>query len=453
MNGENPLGRDFRFLELIRFALPTICVMVFMGLYTIVDTIFVARLVGEDALASINIACPVINVTVGLASMLATGGSAIVARKMGAGRGERARRDFTLVVSAGATLGTAIALFGRRILPSLVRALGASETLFPYCAQYLGVLLAFAPACVLQVLFQNLIVTAGRPKIGMALALCSGGLNIALDAVFMGPMRLGVAGAALGTGFGYLLPVLVGIVFFSTSRGPLRFARPVLDVRVLTECLANGSSEMVGQLAAAITTFLFNASMMRLVGETGVAAITIIIFSQFLLSSLHFGFSMGVAPVISYNYGSGNIERLNRILRTSFMFAAAVSVCVWACSTLFGDSLVGVFSPPGTALRELAGNGFRLFAVSFLFSGVNIFVSAAFTALSDGRTSALVSFLRTFGFLALFVAILPKILGMTGVWLAIPAAEFLTFAVSAFFIRRLGRRLAEGRTSGRESAA
>jgi len=434
--GANPLSRILGFRSLIRFALPTMTVMVFMGLYTVVDTIFVARFVDENALAAINVVCPVINLIVGLAAMLSTGGSAIIARKMGAGDEERARRDFTLIILAGAVLGVAVSVFGTVFIDGIVQALGAGRTLFPYCKSYLSVILAFAPACVLQVLFQNLIVTAGRPGIGMLLAFGSGTANAVLDCVFMGPLRMGIAGAAVATGIGYAIPTVTGVAFFSVTKGSLRFRAPVLDAKTLGECCFNGSSEMVGQLASAVTTFLFNAGMMRLLGETGVAAITIIVFSQFLLSSLHFGFSMGVAPVISYNHGSGDRARLKRIYRGCLAFLAAVSLCVFVFAVSCREPLVGLFAPQSPFLRRLASDGLLLYSPAFLFCGLNIFASASFTALSNGKDSAILSFLRTFGFVTIGLVALPRVLGTTGIWIAVPVAEACSLIVSAAFILR-----------------
>ena len=164
MNDLNPLSQDFTIKSLLKFAFPTILMMIFMGLYTVVDTIFVARFVDTNALSALNIVCPIINLIVGLGTMLATGGSAIVARKMGAGEQQKAAQDFTLIISAGVFLGVLIAVVGTAFIDRIVWGLGASGILFPYCKEYLFVLLLFTPASILQVLFQNLIVTAGRPE-------------------------------------------------------------------------------------------------------------------------------------------------------------------------------------------------------------------------------------------------------------------------------------------------
>ena len=274
---ENPLSQDFDIKSLLKFALPTIIMMLLMGLYTIVDTIFVAQFVGTNALSALNIVCPVINLIVGLGTMLATGGSAIVARKMGAGETVRASQDFTLIIGAGALFGVIITVLGTALIDNMIRGLGASGILFPYCKEYLSILLLFTPASMLQVLFQNLIVTAGRPGFGMALGISAGAANILFDYIFMVPLQMGIKGAALGTGIGYLVPTVAGILFFRLGNGSLHFRRPVMDISVLAGSCANGFSEMVSQGAAAVTTFLFNRTMMNLLGEDGVAAITIII--------------------------------------------------------------------------------------------------------------------------------------------------------------------------------
>lgn len=436
MGDKNPLAQNFTTRSLLKFAFPAMFTMLFMGLYTIVDTIFVARFVDTNALSAINIVCPVINLTVGLGTMLAAGGSAIAARKMGAGQQKRAVQDFTLIVAAGFLLGVLIAVLGAVFLDRIVWGLGASSILFPYCKEYLLILLFFTPANILQVLFQNLIVTAGRPGIGMVLGVSAGITNILLDYIFMAPLQMGIQGAALGTGIGYMIPAVIGLWFFSARKGSLYFRKPVLDRSVLAESCTNGVSELVSQAAAAVTTFLFNRTMMKLLGENGVAAITIMIYTQFLLSSLSIGFSMGAAPVISYNYGKQDEQQLKNVFSICMKCIAAASVTVFSAAFLFGPSLVRVFAETGTPVSAIARKGFLIFPFSFLFCGLNIFASAAFTALSNGKLSAILSFLRTFGLITVLLLTLPKVLGVTGVWLAVPIAELITMMTALVFLRQ-----------------
>lgn len=416
--------------SLLHFAFPTIVMMVFMGLYTIVDTIFVVRFVSTDALSAINIVCPVINLTVGLGTMIAAGGSAVVSRKMGAGLEQEAKEDFTLLVLAAAGVGAAILICGTLWLNPILLVLGASECLLPYCRDYLGLLLLFLPANVIQTVYANLFVTAGKPGLGFGLSVLAGLANILLDYVFIVLGGMEIRGAALGTGLGYLIPAAAGTVFFFRNRGALFFVKPRWRGALLTESCLNGSSEMVGQLAAALTTFFFNLTMMERLGEDGVAAVTIMIYSQFLLNTLFIGFSMGVAPVIGFHYGSGNRKQQRKILSICIRFLAAASLLIFALSISGGSLVVRMFTPDASRVYEIAAAGFPVFSVNFLFCGFNIFISALFTALSNGKISAVLSFLRTFGLLCGGILLLPRLFGITGVWMAVPMAEGIMFFVS-----------------------
>ncbi|MCC0628600.1 MULTISPECIES: MATE family efflux transporter [unclassified Clostridioides] len=431
---DNLLAQRFNMFSLLKFAFPTIFMMIFMGLYTIVDTIFVSRFVNTNALSAINIVCPIINIIVGLGTMLATGGSAIVARKMGNGDIDEAKKAFTLIVLSGVVLGMIITGIGIIFMDYIIIWLGASEILIKYCRSYLFIILVFAFANILQVLFQSLFVTAGKPQLGLWLVIGAGCTNIILDYVFIVLLQMGIGGAALATGIGYLIPTIAGIVFFSRNKGVLRFCIPKLDKKVLFETCFNGSSEMVSQLSTAVTTFLFNIIMMELIGEDGVAAITIIIYSQFLLTSLYIGFSMGVAPIISYNYGSKDNIQLKYIFKTCILFISVASLLVFVFSILCSPTIVDIFSQKGSDVYEITSSGFYIFSFSFIFCGFNIFASSMFTALSNGKISAVLSFLRTFGFITIGLLILPKVLDIDGIWLVVPIAEFLTLFLTVVFI-------------------
>ena len=433
---KNPLAKNFDAISLLKFAFPSIVMMLFMGLYTIVDTIFVARFVDTNALSSINIVCPVINLTVGMGTMLSTGGSAVVAKKMGNGKAEEARSNFTLIVLTGAVIGLLITVTGLLFLDEIIWGLGASQVLFPYCRDYLTIQLVFVIGNMMQVLYQNLFVTAGKPTLGLVLAVLAGIANIVFDYVFIVFFQMGVGGAAIGTGIGYMIPTIIGTIFFLTKRSDLHFCKPKMDLFVLLKSCFNGVSEMVSQCSTAVTTFLFNITMMNLLGEDGVAAITVLIYSQFLLTTLYIGFSMGTAPVVSYHYGSKDVKQLKKIVRICFRFIAGISILVFLFSLLGGKTIAKIFAENNRNVFEITKNGFIIFSFSFLFSGCNIFSSALFTALSNGKVSAAISFLRTFGFIMAFLLVLPRFLEVTGVWLAVPFAEFFTLILTIYLIFR-----------------
>lgn len=431
------LSKKFTFGSLLMFALPTTIMMVVMSLYTIVDGVFVSRYVSTNALSSINIVYPVINIVLGISVMLSTGSSAIVAKKMGEGRPDSARQTFTTIILLNIGLGLVIALFGNLAAVPLSRLLGASELLLEDCVTYLRWQLAFAPALMLQILFQMYFVTEGRPGIGLFLTLLAGVSNALLDYLLIVPLGLGIAGAAIATVTGYMIPAVIGLLYFACSRRSLWLVRPRMERGELKDTCINGSSEMVTNLSSGIITFLFNLAMMHFAGEDGVAAITIIQYSQFLLNALFMGFSQGVSPVISFNYGSKNHNQLKQVFRTSLIFTAVTSLATFLLAQVTGSLVVGVFARPGTAVYALARHGFTIFAFSFLFSGLAIFASALFTALSDGRISAVISFVRTFGLIITSLLVLPFLIGIDGVWLAIPIAEFGGVMLSIYYMKKL----------------
>ena len=335
----------------------------------------------------------------------------------------------------GLLTGLAITALGLLFLEEIVWGLGASERLFPYCRDYLTIQLVFAVGNIMQVLYQTLFVTAGKPTLGLILSVLAGVANIAFDGFFLVFLQMGIKGAALGTGIGSMIPTLMGTVFFFTGRSELHFCRPRLDAAVLWKSCSNGASELVSQLSTAVTTFLFNASMMKLLGEDGVAAVTVMIYAQFLLTALTIGFSMGVAPVISYHYGSGDEKQLRSIVYLCFRCILVVSLFVFLLSFFGGETIAGLFAKENAAVFAITEEGFSIVSFGFLFSGCNIFASACLTALSKGKASAAISFLRTFGWITVLLLTLPKVFQVMGVWLAIPLAELLTLGVTVPVVR------------------
>lgn len=430
------IGQKFTPYTLLKFALPSMIMMVFMSCYTIIDGIFVSRFLGDHALSSVNIVYPIINILLAIGIMLATGGSAVVAKKLGENSKKEAREDFTFLVFMGTIFSIILLILTLAFLDDICRMLGASDILLENSKAYLGTLILFAPACMLQSLFQALFVTADKPHIGLLLTVLGGIANAIFDYVFLGVLGTGIEGAAIATGIGQLIPAVIGLIYFFVTRGTLYFVPFHFSGKTLVQASFNGSSEMVTNLSNAIITYLFNIILMKLAGESGVAAITIILYAQFLFNSMYFGFSMGVAPVFSFNYGAKNIPQLQHVYKICTRFVLVSSLVVTLFSIFSADIIVSIFVPRGTQTYELASNGFLLFSFTYLFSGFNVLASSMFTAFSDGKTSALLSFSRTFGFILLSLLILPALLDLNGVWLAIPMAEFLSVFLSVFYLVR-----------------
>ena len=434
-----PLNQHFTPWALLKFAFPSIIMMIFMSLYTIVDGIFISRFLGSNALSSLNIVFPVINVVIAIATMLGTGGNAIISKYLGEGRGRDARECLTQLTVIGLAISLLLLVLTPIFLTPLCRALGSTDVLLADCRAYLSVSLLFAPACMLQTLFQSYLVTAGMPALGLFLTIGAGILNAILDYVLILVFPMGIAGAAIATGIGQSVPAVAGLFYFLLSRKGLYFIRFRLHPKELLMACYNGSSEMVTQLSNAVITFLFNLIMLELAGENGVAAITILLYGQFLFNGFYLGFSIGISPIVGFQYGAGNRKQLRSIYRTSFLFVLASSVALTVIAVISSTPLVSVFTRDPKTFT-LADAGFRIFAFNFLFSGFNIASSGFFTALSNGRVSAIISFLRTLVFIVLSLLTLPRFFEITGAWLAIPVAEFLTLMLAlrlhrTYFIR------------------
>lgn len=417
--------------SLLKFAAPSIIMMVFMSLYTIVDGIFVSRFLGSNALSSVNIVYPVINITIALSTMLGTGGNALISRYLGEGKQEHACKALTQFVILALMFSIVLLIVTEIFLTPISRFLGASDVLLADCRLYLGTAMLFAPACMLQALFQSFLVTAGHPGLGLLLMTGAGILNMLFDYVLIVPFRMGIAGAALATGIGQCIPAVCGLCFFLFTKQELKFYRFKFSGKEIFEACYNGSSEMVSQLSNAVITFMFNLVMMSLAGEHGVAAITILLYGQFLFNAVYLGFSIGISPIIGFQYGAGNRMKLRKIYKIAFMSVVVSSVLIASAAIFLSPMIVSVFTKDHRTF-ELASVGFRLFAVNFLFSGINITSSGFFTALSNGKVSALISFSRTLVFIVISLLIFPRILGVTGAWIAVPAAELLTLILSAW---------------------
>ena len=430
------IEKDFHTGSLLMFSLPSIIMLVFMSLYTIVDGIFISYFVGDNGLSATNITFPAISIIIAIGVMLGTGGCAAVAKQMGEGKQETARKSFTFLIAVGIVLGIVCSVIGITWLTPLLRIMGATDILLGYCQDYLGILLLFAPACILQLMFQSFFVAAGKPDIGLITTVAGGITNAVLDYLLMGPLNLGISGAAIATGMGQLIPSLTGIIFFIFYRRNLYFVKFGFYKELLIQSCLNGSSEMVANMATAVVTFLFNIVMLRLAGETGVAAITILLYGQFVFNALYLGYSMGVAPVISFNYGKGDYRRLQKLFHICVVFIIVSSAVLTLIALISCPLIIKAFVSPDSATYRLAFRGFLIFAFNFLFAGINIFSSSFFTALSDGKTSAFISFLRTFGFLTGCIILLPVIIGIDGIWLSVPIAEFLTMFISVYKLRQ-----------------
>lgn len=435
------LSEHFTYKKLLRFTLPTIAMMIFTSIYSIVDGIFVSNFVGKTPFAAVNLIFPFIMVLGSVGFMLGIGGSAIVAKTMGEGQADKAKRYFSMMVYVSLLLGIVLTILGEAVTGPVAALLGAEGEMLEQAILYARFLLLGLTPFILQTAFQSFLVTAERPNLGLALTVGAGLTNIVLDYLFIALFRWGVVGAALATDISQMVGGLIPLFYFIyPNSSPLRLAPTKLELRPLRNACINGSSEMVSNLSTSLVSMLYNFQLIRLAGEDGVAAYGVIMYINFIFIGVFLGYAFGAAPIVAYHYGAGNHTELKNLFRKSMRLIGLSSITLTALAILWAAPLSRIFVGYDAALLQLTIRGFRLYALAFLIMGFNIFGSSFFTALNNGLISAVISFLRTFLFEIAAILLLPIFLDIDGIWLAIVVSELFAFAITGFFLVKERKR-------------
>lgn len=431
------LSDHFTYGRLLRFTLPTIGMMIFTSIYSVVDGFFVSNFAGKTPFAAVNLIYPFLMIlsTVGL--MFGTGGSAIVALTFGMGDSKRANRYFSLFVYVVAGLGVFFAILGIVLIRPIAMLLGADGDMLEYAVLYGRIILTALPFNVLQFLFQSFFVTAEKPKMGLTVTLLSGLTNMVLDAVLviLLPQEYKLAGAAVATALSQMVGGTVPLVYFSRENNSiLRIGRTHFDGRAVLKACTNGSSEFMSNISMSLVGMLYNVQLLKYAGEDGVAAYGVMMYVSMIFSAAFLGYSIGIAPVIGYHDGAGNHSELKGLLKKSLLIIGCFGIAMVVSAELLAAPLARIFVGYDAELMNITVSGFRIFALSFLFMGFAIYSSGFFTALNDGITSAIISFFRTLVFQTAAVILLPKLFGIDGVWISIVVAEVMAVVFSAIFL-------------------
>ncbi len=429
------LSDHFTYSRLFRFTLPSIVMLIFSSLYGVVDGFFVSNFVGKEAFTAVNFIMPFLMILGAIGFLFGTGGGALIARTMGEGNPDLANRQFSLVVYVSLGIGVILTVLGFWLLRPVASFLGAEGVLLEDCVRYGRVILLANPAYILQYEFQCLFATAQKPKLGLYVTVASGLTNMVLDALFVAVFPWGLEGAAAATALSQCVGGLLPLLYFGRKNSSrLRLTRTQWMGRALLKVCGNGSSELLSNISMSLVSMLYNVQLLRYAGQDGVASYGVLMYVMLVFQSIFIGYSIGVAPVVSYQYGAKNSAELRGLRQKSLRVIGAAAVLMFAVALLSAEPLSRIFVGYDAALLDLTLHAFSIYSFSFLFAGFSIFASAFFTALNDGLTSAVISFVRTLVFQVVCVLVFPLIWGVDGIWLAIVGAEMLAVAVSAGFL-------------------
>ena len=429
------LSEHFTYSKLLRFTFPSIIMMIFTSIYSVIDGLFVSNFAGKTALAAINIIYPFIMAVGALGFMMGTGGSALVGRLLGEGEKEKANKTFSLIVYTTAIAGILLSALAFLLVPTVSRLFGASGQLLDYCILYGRICFLSMPCFMLQNVFQCFFITAEKPRLGLDVVLSAGITNMVLDFLFVAVFGLGLKGAAIATVCGEIIGGLVPILYFAgRNHSLLRLGRTSFDVGSILKTCTNGSSELMTELSSSVVTVLYNTQLMRIAGENGVAAYSTIMYVNFIFVAIFLGYSLGSAPIISFHYGAGNHDELKNMRKKSLRLIAVWGIGMTIISHIFALPFARFFVGYDSELLAMTIHGFRIYAFVYLLNGFNIFGSSFFTALNNGMVSATISFLRTLVFEVICILLLPVFFGIDGIWSAVLVAEALALCVTSFFL-------------------
>lgn len=429
------LSEHFSYSKLLRFVFPSIIMMVFTSIYGVVDGLFVSNYVGKIPFAAVNLIMPFLMILGSLGFMIGTGGSAFVAKTLGEGKTEEARRHFSMLVYVSIAGGIILSIAGMFVIRPLTIAMGAEGEMIENCVVYGRILLIALTPFILQNVFQSFFVTAEKPQLGLAVTVAAGLSNIFLDFLFVGVLKWGLEGAAAATSVSQLIGGIFPFIYFMRkNETPLQLVKAKFDGSVFLKTCSNGSSELASNISMSLVSMLYNIQLMKFAREDGVAAYGVIMYVDFLFVAIFLGYSIGSAPIISYHYGAGNHDELKNLLKKSLFLIGGFSAVLTLAAERLAGILSQIFVGYDKELYEMTCWGFRLFSLSFLFNGWNIFGSAFFTALNNGVVSALISFLRAFVLQVIMVLLLPVLWGINGIWFSAMGAELLALFITIYFL-------------------
>ena len=429
------LSDHFSYAKLLRFTLPSICMMVFTSIYGVVDGLFVSNFAGKTPFAAINLVMPFIMILGGMGFMIGTGGTALVSKLLGEGKKDEAHSTFSMMVLFTLLLGLVLSAVGFLTMRPVSYFLGATDAMIDDCVLYGRIVTGFTFAFMLQNVFQSFFIAAEKPRLGLIVTVAAGVTNMALDALFIAVFDWGVAGAAIATGLSQCVGGVLPLIYFLRPNDSLLRLRPTaLRLRPILQACGNGSSELMSNISSSLVGMLYNFQLMRLIGADGVSAYGVLMYVQFIFVAIFIGYSIGSAPVVSFHFGAQNHGELKSLLRKSVLLMSSGGVLLTVAARLLAALLAHLFVGYDAVLFDLTTHAFRLFSWSFLLAGFNIFTSGFFTALNNGAISAAISFLRTLVFQTASVLILPLLLGVDGIWWAITVAEIFAFLISLLFL-------------------
>lgn len=422
----------------IKFTIPSIIGMIFVGIQGIIDGLFVGNLLGGNALASVNLVQPYMQIIMAAALIISVGAQSIIGINLGKGESEKAQNIFRTASILLILISILVTILGVFFSEKIALILGANEVLLEGSSTYIQIISYFTAFIAVMFLFEMVVRVIGKPNISLVSMIISVVLNIVLDYLLINKFNLGIKGAALATGISYTMAFLINMIPFVSKKTIINLYKGKFDKSVLFQMIYNGSSEGVSSISNAISMFLFNTALMKIAGENGIAAFSIINYIAQVGYMVLFGISDGIRPIISYNFGAENENRVNKTLKISIIVNIIIGAIIFIVMSTFSKQLIEIFLKDGKYVVEIASTGAKIYGIAFLFNGTNILISSYFTAIDDPKNSIIVAMSRGIVFIFIGIVILPYIFGINGIWMTIVFADIITILLCYRLLKNKG---------------
>ncbi len=440
-SNEIHLSDHFTFKKILKFTLAPILMMMFTSIYWIVDGFFISNYIGTSAFAGVNLIFPIVMIVACLGFMFGAGGAALVSKKLGEKDNEGANKTFSLITYTTFVVGiiTSIIVFFlvRPIAEAFasINSIETTEEMIDSATLYGRIMIGGVSIYVMQGYFHSFFAVNEKSMLGFFFTVIAGITNMILDYVLIGLLDLGVAGAASASLSGMLVGALGPFLYFRFSKDNLiKLGKTTFNFKDIAKSALNGSSEFVSNVASSIVTIVYNIQLLKYIGEDGVSAYGVIGYVCFIFFSVFIGYSMGIAPVIGYNFGAKNKDELTNVLNKSLIIIGIAGVIMTAFAVSLASPISYIFTNSSESLHQLSTHAMMIFSICYLITGFSMFGSAFFTALNNGVLSAIISICRTLVFQLSAVFVLPLIFGVDGIWASIIVAEFLSMVMTLVLI-------------------
>ena len=429
---------------LFKLSAPAMVGMLVQAMYNIVDTIFVGRAVGFMGIAGLTIVFPIQILVMAFAQTIGIGGASIISRSLGSGDMERAHKTFGNIISLVILISAAVMLIGGLYLEPVLRIFGATESILPYAAEYLSIILFGTFFFVLAVACNNVARAEGNAKVAMNTMLISAGLNLVLDPIFIFGLNMGIRGAALATVLAQASMSLYLIYYFLSGRSTLILKIENLKIipNIFRETMAIGASSFTRQASASIMVVIINNSLAFYGGDLTIAVFGVINRLLMFAFMPMFGIVQGLQPIIGFNFGAGNPDRVRKAIQMSILVTTGMSAVAFLSFMFFPEAFIRLFSSE-QELIQLGTEAIRIITLALPLVGFQLIGGSIYQALGKPLPALILAMSRQVLFFIPAVLLLPLYFNLQGVWMAFPAADILAFIVTYFLVRGEMRLLKE----------